>query len=209
MGTVSPVRPVEPHNFAQPPGLYQSYPSVYGTSYIQAVPTPGAAQFYASPTPAPAHQPQYVPSHAAPYPSFPYAQNYAYQTFQPHKQPNTPDQAQAMFSTSPGGSFPQGYYIAAPAGTVPYPQAIVPVTSSSAEKTMIAGYTASTQIAGNQPFSIVAPKSSGGTPTNSATPAQGFIYGPYSYPYGAGRVIGPIIALGLFLLLFLSGLCSN
>ena len=31
--------------------------------------------------------------------------------------------------------------------------------------------------------------------TNSASP--GFIYGPYSYgPYGAGRVIGPIIALG-------------
>ena len=109
-----------------------------------------------------------------------------------------------MFSTSPGGSFPQGYYIAAPAGAVPYPQAIVPVTSSSAEKTMIAGYTASTQIAGNQPFSIVAPKSSGGTQPNAASPAQGFIYGPYSYPYGAGRVIGPIIALGLFLLLFYS-----
>lgn len=192
VGTVSPVRPVEPHNFAQPPGLYQSYPSVYGASYIQAVPSPGAAQFYASPTPAPAHQPQYVQS---PYPSFPYTQNYSYQAFQPHKQPNTPDQPQAMFSTSPGGSFPQGYYIAAPAGAVPYPQAIVPVTSSSAEKTMIAGYTASTQIAGNQPFSIVAPKSSGGTQTNSASPAQGFIYGPYSYPYGAGRVIGPIIAL--------------
>ena len=67
---------------------------------------------------------------------------------------------------------------------------------------MIAGYTASTQIAGNQPFSIVAPKSSGGTQPNAASPAQGFIYGPYSYPYGAGRVIGPIIALGLFLLLF-------
>ena len=134
MGTVSPVRPVEPHNFAQPPGLYQSYPSVYGASYIQAVPSPGAAQFYASPTPAPAHQPQYVQS---PYPSFPYTQNYSYQAFQPHKQPNTPDQPQAMFSTSPGGSFPQGYYIAAPVGAVPYPQAIVPVMSSSAEKMMI------------------------------------------------------------------------
>jgi len=195
VGTVSPVRPVEPHNFAQPPGLYQSYPSVYGASYIQAVPSPGAAQFYASPTPAPApaHQPQYV---QPPYPSYPgYTQSYSYQPYQPHKQPTTPDQAPAMFSSSPGGSFPQGYYIAAPAGAVPYPQAMVPVTSSSAEKPVIAGYTASTQIAGNQPFSIVAPKSSGGTQTNSASPAQGFIYGPYSYPYGAGRVIGPIIAL--------------
>ena len=197
VGTVSPVRPVDPHNFTQQPaGVYQSYPGVYGASYIQAVPSPGAAQFYASPNPAPAHQAQYVQS---PYPSFPYTQNYSYQTFPTHKQGNTTEQPPTVFGTSPAGSFAQGYYIAAPAGTVPYPQAIVPVTSSSAEKTMIASYTASTQMAGNQPFSIVAPKSACGTQTNSGSPAQGFIYGPYSYPYGGGRVIGPIIALGLLL----------
>ena len=66
-----------------------------------------------------------------------------------------------------------GYFIAG--GPVPpyHGPALVPATTSSSAS------------AGFPPSSA----------TNSASP--GFIYGPYSYgPYGAGRVIGPIIALG-------------
>ena len=45
------------------------------------------------------------------------------------------------------------------------------------------------------PSSSASPNFPPSSATNSASP--GFIYGPYSYgPYGAGRVIGPIIALG-------------
>merc|ERR1740129_2423077 len=65
-----------------------------------------------------------------------------------------------------------GYFIAG--GHVPpyHGPALVPATTSSSPS------------AGFPPSSA----------TNSAS--LGFIYGPYSYgPYGAGRVIGPIIAL--------------
>ena len=68
-----------------------------------------------------------------------------------------------------------GYFIAG--GAVPpyHGAALVPATSSSSS-----------------------PASSGFPSSSAASPASpGFIYGPYSYgPYGAGRVIGPIIALG-------------
>ena len=66
-----------------------------------------------------------------------------------------------------------GYFIAG--GPVPpyHGAALVPATTSSSA-------------------SPAFPPSSA---SNSASP--GFIYGPYSYgPYGAGRVIGPLIALG-------------
>jgi hypothetical protein len=40
-------------------------------------------------------------------------------------------------------------------------------------------------------------KGTGGGPGNGGAPTPGYIYGPYgSYPYGPGRVIGPIIAIG-------------
>ena len=38
---------------------------------------------------------------------------------------------------------------------------------------------------------------SGGGSVSSGSPAPSYIYGPYgAYPYGSGRVIGPIIAIG-------------
>jgi hypothetical protein len=40
-------------------------------------------------------------------------------------------------------------------------------------------------------------KGTGGGSGSGGAPTPGYIYGPYgSYPYGPGRVIGPIIAIG-------------
>merc|ERR1719193_2864573 len=78
-----------------------------------------------------------------------------------------------MFTAS-ASSFPQGgYYIAAP-----YPG---PSSSSGSE---------AYSLNPNMPPRTTTP------PTT--TPTQGFIYGPYSYPYSGqpgGRVVGPVIAL--------------
>ena len=79
---------------------------------------------------------------------------------------------QAMFA-APANTFPQGgYYIAAP----------YPGPSSSATSTQ--GY--------------LAPRT---TCSPSSTHAQGFVYGPYSYPYTAqpgNRVVGPVLAVGVY-----------
>ena len=85
---------------------------------------------------------------------------------------------QGMFAAS-ANNFPQGsYYIAAP-----YPG---PSSSGSS-----GGYSLNP----NMPPRTTSPPTS--------TPTQGFIYGPYSYPYSGqpgGRVVGPVIALGLCLI---------
>ena len=142
---------------------------------------------------------QYAGSHAAyqAFPSYP-AQSYTYQPYQQHPQQKPPNahtnqvatlarhptmmsgmtqpQFQGMFTAS-ASSFPQGgYYIAAP----------YPGPSSSG-----ASGSGAYSLNPNMPPRTTTP------PTT--TPTQGFIYGPYSYPYSGqpgGRVVGPVIALG-------------
>ena len=111
------------------------------------------------------------------YPTFPptYSQNYPghgqtpgqYQSFQSAK--NTTRGPQHYAGSSSTFS-QQGYFIAPP---------FVPVTS--------VGVTPSSVSSG----SVSQQTGSGG----AGGAASGFICGPYNYPYGAGRMIGPIIAI--------------
>ena len=81
---------------------------------------------------------------------------------------------QAMFNGGSGNFAPGGYYIAAP----------YPGPSSSAPSNP----------------AYLGPRNT--APPTSSQQTQGFIYGPYSYPYSGqqqGRVMGPVIALGMFI----------
>ena len=132
---------------------------------------------YVQPGQFPPVQPQYCPA-PQPYPAFPFQQ---FPAFQSGKQAG---EQPAVFGS------PQGYFIAGP-----YPQPVVQPTVTSA-----------TAAASSQP----GPASQPGYLVPAGKPAQpgqhaqqGFLYGPYSYPYGPGRMIGPVIALGLFLFLLI------
>ena len=87
-----------------------------------------------------------------------------------------PTSFQGMFTAS-ASNFPQGgYYIAAP----------YPGPSSSG-------------VSGSGAYSLNPNMPPRTTTPPTTTPTQGFIYGPYSYPYSGqpgGRVVGPVIALG-------------
>jgi hypothetical protein len=189
VGTIGPVPAMEGYSSPQHQPAYQAYPGVYQApqgGYIQAVP-------YQQHAYGQSHQAyQAFPPGLQPYP----AHSYSYQSacFPPQQQKppvahsnqqvtgaahscsNHIFPTQAMFSAA-ASSFPQGgYYIAAP-----YPG---PTASST----------------NNNPPGYIAPRT-----TSASTPStqtQGFIYGPYSYPYSGqqgGRVVGPVIALGLLL----------
>ena len=74
-----------------------------------------------------------------------------------------------QFSGSSGafpGHGPQPYFIASASGQ-PFPGSLLPATTSTS-------YT---------------------SPVTGQSPGQGYLCGPYNYPYSGGRVIGPIIAI--------------
>ena len=103
------------------------------------------------------------------YPNFPYNPSFAGQSggYQQFQSAKTSSGHDQYSGNS--SSYPQptpGYFIAS-ANPSPFPGAIVPVTSVST-----------------------------GASSQSSSGAGFICAGPYNYPYGQGRVIGPIIAIG-------------
>jgi hypothetical protein len=78
---------------------------------------------------------------------------------------------------------PQGsYYLAAPTSDVPYQSTSSTTTTLPSSATTITSGASGTQLA---------------LPTPPHIPAA-YYYSGYSYPYSAGRIIAPILALGVF-----------
>ena len=177
---------------AQPPG-FMSHPSLpggfsYATPYATyAHPYATSQDIYRAAVPPPAHvvhagmagTPFYAGQFSAVPPHPPISYSYPPEYRPPYSSLYQPASAPTTFP-------PQGsYYLAAPAtAEVPYQSTS---SSSMPTATTVSAAASGTQLA---------------LPTAPHIPAA-YYYSGYTYPYSAGRIIAPVLALGVLPFLFL------